>query len=92
MTRIHPSAVVEAGAKLAEDVEIGAHAYVGAEVELASGRGAAAARLRHRPHHARRGQPVFPFAVLGEEPQDHSFSGESTSSWSAATRRSASTP
>lgn len=78
MPRIHPSAVVEPAAKLAEDVEIGAHAYVGAEVELAAG-----VVLRPHAHVTGRttvgeGSRVFPFAVLGEEPQDHSFSGEST--------------
>jgi len=78
LARIHPAAVVEPGAKLAEDVEIGAQAYVGAEVELASG-----VVLRPHAHVTGRttigeGSRVFPFAVLGEEPQDHSFSGEST--------------
>jgi UDP-N-acetylglucosamine acyltransferase len=78
LARIHPTAVVETGAKLAEDVEIGAHAYVGPEVELAAG-------VVLRPHAMVTGRTtigeksrVFPYAVLGEEPQDHSFSGEST--------------
>jgi UDP-N-acetylglucosamine acyltransferase len=78
LARIHPTAVVETGAKLAEDVEIGAHAYVGSEVELAAG-------VVLRPHAMVTGRTtigeksrVFPYAVLGEEPQDHSFSGEST--------------
>jgi UDP-N-acetylglucosamine acyltransferase len=76
--RIHPTAVVERGAKLADDVEIGAGAYVGPDVELASG-------VVLRPHALVTGRTtigegsrVFPFAVLGEEPQDKSFSGEST--------------
>jgi UDP-N-acetylglucosamine acyltransferase len=76
--RIHPSAVVERGAKLADDVEVGAGAYVGPDVELAAG-----VSLRPHAHVTGRttvgeGSRVFPFAVLGEEPQDKSFSGEST--------------
>jgi len=78
LARIHPTAVVETGAKLAEDVEIGAHAYVGAEVELASG-------VILRPHAMVTGKTtvgersrVFPFAVLGEEPQDRSYAGQNT--------------
>jgi UDP-N-acetylglucosamine acyltransferase len=78
LPRVHPTAVVEPGAKLAEDVEIGAHGYVGAEVELAAG-------VVLRPHVCVTGRTtigertrIFPFAVLGEEPQDKSFSGEST--------------
>jgi UDP-N-acetylglucosamine acyltransferase len=78
LTRIHPTAVVERGAKLADDVEIGPGSYVGPDVELAAG-------VVLRPHACVTGRTtvgegsrVFPFAVLGEEPQDKSFSGEST--------------
>jgi UDP-N-acetylglucosamine acyltransferase len=76
--RIHPSAVVEPGAKVADDVVIGACAFVGPEVELAAG-------VEIRPHAHVCGRTtigertrIFPFAVLGEEPQDKSFSGETT--------------
>jgi len=75
---IHPSAVVEPGAKIADEVVIGPCAVVGAEVELAAG-----VELRPYAHVCGRttigeGTRIFPFAVLGEEPQDKSFSGEST--------------
>lgn len=78
MARIHPSAVVEPGAKIADDVVIGACAVVGPEVELAAG-----VELRAHAHVSGRttigeGTRIFPFAVLGEEPQDKSFSGETT--------------
>ncbi len=78
MARIHPSAVVESGAKIADDVVIGACAVVGPEVELAAG-----VELRAHAHVSGRttvgeGTRIFPFAVLGEEPQDKSFSGEAT--------------
>ena len=78
MPRIHPSAVVEPGAKIADGAVIGACAVVGPEVELAAG-----VELRAHAHVTGRttigeGTRIFPFAVLGEEPQDKSFSGEST--------------
>ena len=78
MPRIHPSAVVEPGAKIAADVVIGALAVVGSEVELAAG-----VELRPHAHVCGRttigeGTRVFPFAVIGEEPQDKSFTGETT--------------
>ena len=78
MPEIHPSAVVESGAKLASDVRIGAQAFVGPEVELAAG-----VEIRAHAHVTGRttigeGSRVFPFAVVGEEPQDQSFAGEST--------------
>jgi UDP-N-acetylglucosamine acyltransferase len=78
LPEIHRSAVVESGAKLAEDVVVGAHAYVGPAVELAAG-----VEIRPNAHvsgHTAIGEGtrIFPFAVVGEEPQDQSFSGEST--------------
>lgn len=78
MPRIHPTAVVETGAKLADDVSVGAHVYVGAEVELAAG-----VELRPHAHVTGRttigeGCRIFPHAVVGEEPQDKTFSGEAT--------------
>jgi UDP-N-acetylglucosamine acyltransferase len=73
---VHPSAVVDPRAKLAGDVAIGAYAVVGPDVELAEG-------VELGPHALVTGRTtlgprtrVFPFAVVGEEPQDKSFSGE----------------
>ena len=78
MPRIHASAIIEPGAKIADDVVIGAFAMVGSEVELAAG-----VELRPHAHVCGRttvgeGTRIFPFAVLGEEPQDKSFTGETT--------------
>lgn len=78
MPQIHPTAVVDPGAKLAEGAWIGPLCVVGPDVELASG-----VELRSHVHVWGRtrigaGTRVFPFAVLGEEPQDKSFSGETT--------------
>ncbi len=78
MPLIHPSAVVDPGAKLADDVEIGPFAVVGPDVELAAGVEVKAhALLTGRTSVGERTR-VFPFAVLGEEPQDKSFTGEAT--------------
>lgn len=70
--------MIEPGAKIADDAEIGAFAFVGSDVELAAG-----VELRPHAHVCGRttvgeGTRVFPYAVLGEEPQDKSFSGETT--------------
>jgi UDP-N-acetylglucosamine acyltransferase len=78
VTQIHPSAVVEQRAKLADDAVIGPFCTVGAEVELGPG-----VELRSHVHVTGRTTigprtRVFPFVVLGEEPQDKTFSGEST--------------
>jgi UDP-N-acetylglucosamine acyltransferase len=75
MTRIHPTAIVETGAQLAEGVEIGAYAYVGAQVVLGAG-----TRLHH---HASvegntvlgEGCEVFAYACIGGRTQDLKFKG-----------------
>lgn len=72
---IHPSAVVEAGAELGADVDIGAFAFVGTGVVLGDG-----CRLHH---HASvegntvmgAGCEVFPYANLGAKTQDLKFAG-----------------
>ena len=76
MTTIHPTAIVEAGARLAETVAIGPFCHVGADVELGegvvlhghaiiAGRTAIGANTR-----------IFPFASIGHEPQDLKYAGE----------------
>lgn len=78
MTEIHSTAVVDPRAKIGDDVTIGPCVTVGPEVELAAG-------VELRPHCHVVGRTVvgertriFPFASIGEEPQDKSFSGEET--------------
>ena len=76
---IHPSAVIEPGAKIANDVSIGPFSFIGAEVTLNSG-------VEIKSHVVITGSTeidqetvVYPFAVVGEIPQDLKFSGEKTS-------------
>lgn len=79
MAIVHPTACVETGAVLAPDVVVGAFAFVGPEVELASGVEVGAhATLIGR---TKIGQDcrVFPHACLGGAPQDREWTGESTS-------------
>ncbi len=78
MAEIHPTANIDSKARLAEDVIIGPFAYVGPDVELASG-------VELGPHVVVTGitsvgprTHIFPFACIGEAPQDKTFAGEST--------------
>lgn len=78
MARIHPTAVVDRGAKLADDVEIGPYAVIGPEVELAH-----AVEVGSHVNLAGRtaigsGTRIFPFAVIGAEPQVMDYEGEPT--------------
>jgi UDP-N-acetylglucosamine acyltransferase len=76
--RIHPTALVERGAELGREVEIGPYAIIGAGAELGDG-------CRLGPHvvlegTVRLGAGVIlgAGAVLGSPPQDHKYRGEPT--------------
>jgi UDP-N-acetylglucosamine acyltransferase len=79
MTEVHPSAVVESGAELDDDVHIGPFSLVGPECRI--GRGS---RLESHVVVTGRttlgeGCRVFPFACLGHRPQDLKYRGEKSS-------------
>jgi len=72
---IHPTAVVDPCAKVADDVEVGPYVVVGEGVELAPG-----VEVGSHAHIEGRtlvgaGTRIFPFAVIGTEPQVRGFSG-----------------
>jgi UDP-N-acetylglucosamine acyltransferase len=80
MTRpvLHPTAIVAEGAVLGPGVRVGAYATVGAEVTLGAG-------VEIKSHAVVTGWTelgaetvVFPFAVVGEVPQDLKYRGERT--------------
>lgn len=75
---IHPTAVVHPGARLAEDVEVGAFCVIDEHVELGAG-----TVIGHHvviTGHTRLGRNnrVYPFACLGQAPQDKKYRGEPT--------------
>jgi UDP-N-acetylglucosamine acyltransferase len=76
MSEVHPSAIVDAGARLAPDVRIGPYCVVGGEVTLDAG----VELLSHVVVSGRTsigaGTRIMPFACLGLPPQDRSFAGE----------------
>ncbi|HUK60423.1 MAG TPA: acyl-ACP--UDP-N-acetylglucosamine O-acyltransferase [Stellaceae bacterium] len=76
MTDIHPSAVVEPGARVAGSAKIGPFCHVGALVELGEG----VELLSHVVVAGRtsvgEGTRIFPFASIGHPPQDLKYRGE----------------
>ena len=73
--RIHPTAIIETGATIGAEVEIGAYAFVGAGVTLGEG-----TRLHH--HASVEGNTilgsncqVYPYACIGGLTQDLKFKG-----------------
>jgi UDP-N-acetylglucosamine acyltransferase len=75
---IHPTAVVEPGAKVDPTCEIGPYAIVGADVVLGP-RNVLSAHAIVKGHTALgAANRVFPHAVVGEIPQDLKYGGEPT--------------
>lgn len=77
-TSIHPSAVVEPGAEIGAGVTVGPFAVIGAKVRLDD-------RVTVKSHAVVTGMTdvgeetvIFPFASVGEIPQDKKFGGEAT--------------
>jgi UDP-N-acetylglucosamine acyltransferase len=78
LASIHPSAIVEDGARLAGDVSVGPFCHVGPETTLGPG----VTLLSHvvvagRTTIGARSK-VFPFASLGHQPQDLKYRGEAS--------------
>jgi UDP-N-acetylglucosamine acyltransferase len=69
---------VEAGAKLADDTEVGPYALVGPEVELGAGVKVESHASVIGRTQVGAGSRIFPYACIGGEPQDRNFTGEST--------------
>ncbi|MGE4295203.1 MAG: acyl-ACP--UDP-N-acetylglucosamine O-acyltransferase [Campylobacterales bacterium] len=78
MTNIHPTAIIETGAKLAPDVQVGPYAFIGANVSI--GRGTTIGHGAHIEGHTTVGSDnrIFSYAVLGSAPQDLKYAGEPT--------------
>ncbi|TLF49763.1 acyl-ACP--UDP-N-acetylglucosamine O-acyltransferase [Halomonas urmiana] len=75
---IHPTALIDPAARLADDVEVGPFAVIGADVEIGAG-------SRIGPHVVIKGPTVlgartriFQFASVGEDCQDKKYAGEPT--------------
>jgi UDP-N-acetylglucosamine acyltransferase len=76
MPRVHPTAIVEVGARLADNVTVGPYCCVGPEVSLDDG-------VELMSHVVVGGQTrigartrIFPFASIGLPPQDLKYRGE----------------
>lgn len=76
--QVHPTAVVEDGATLADDVSIGPFCVVGGQVTLGSGVELKAHAVVGGRTTMGAGCVVYPFASIGMPPQDLKYRGEDT--------------
>jgi UDP-N-acetylglucosamine acyltransferase len=77
--RVHPTAIVDPGARLAAGVEVGAYSIIGAKVEIGEGTWIGAHVVLDGPMRIGRKNRIFHFASLGAAPQDKKYAGEPTS-------------
>lgn len=76
MPNIHPTAIVEPGAELAEDVSIGPYCRVGPQVVLGPGTVVLQGAIVEGLTRLGKGNRIFPYAIVGAEPQDRKYQGE----------------
>ncbi|SDB45152.1 acyl-ACP--UDP-N-acetylglucosamine O-acyltransferase [Belnapia rosea] len=78
MAQIHPSAVIAAGAQLADDVRIGPFCSIGPEAVLEAGVELVSHVVVDGATRIGAGVRVLPFASIGTPPQDTKYKGEPT--------------
>ena len=75
---IHPTAIVEPGARLAKGVAVGAYALIGAQVEVGEGSVIGPHVIIEGRTRIGRNNRIAQFASLGGPPQDKKYAGEDT--------------
>ena len=75
---IHPTALVDAAARLGNNVSIGAYSVIGADVDIGDGTSIGPHVVIEGPTKIGRDNRIFQFASLGAAPQDKKYAGEPT--------------
>jgi UDP-N-acetylglucosamine acyltransferase len=75
---IHPTALIDPGARLGENVTVGAYSVIGADVEIGDGTWIGPHVVINGPTRIGRDNRIFQFSSLGEMPQDKKYGGEPT--------------
>lgn len=78
MARVHPSAIVDARAELADDVQVGPFTLIGPDVTIAAGTSIQSHVVITGRTRIGRDNKIFSFCTLGEIPQDKKYAGEPT--------------
>jgi UDP-N-acetylglucosamine acyltransferase len=78
MARVHPTALIESGAQLADDVEIGAYSIVGPNVRIGTGTTIGPHTVLQGHTSIGRNNRIHAFCSIGGPPQDKKYAGEPT--------------
>jgi UDP-N-acetylglucosamine acyltransferase len=75
---IHPSAVIDPSAKIADKVNIGPWTLIGADVEIGEGCDISSHVVIKRPTKIGTGNKVYQFSTIGDDTPDLKYNGEPT--------------
>jgi UDP-N-acetylglucosamine acyltransferase len=75
---IHPTAIVDPKANIADDVEIGAYSIIGPDVSIDSGTWVGPHVVIEGHTSIGKNNRIFQFSSLGAMPQDKKYAGEPT--------------
>lgn len=75
---IHPQAVIDPSAKLADGVSVGPFSVIGADVAIGEGSEIGSHVVIEGPTVIGRENKIYSFASIGGDPQDKKYAGEST--------------
>ncbi len=75
---VHPQAIVDPSAKLADGVTVGPWSYIGPDVEIGEGTEILSHVVVKGPTKIGRNNRIFQFCSIGEECQDKKYAGEPT--------------
>ncbi len=76
--KAHPTALIDPGARIAEDVEIGAYTIIGPQVTIGEACRIGPQVVITGRTTIGRNNRIFQFSSLGDEPQDKKYAGEDT--------------
>ncbi len=77
-TAIHPTAIIDPQAELAEGVEVGPYSVIGADVRIGQGCRIGSHVVIDGPTQLGAENQIYQFASIGAAPQDKKFAGEAT--------------
>lgn len=78
MAEIHPTAIVDRGAELADGVTVGPYAIIGPGVTIGPGTTVGTHAVLKGPTRIGADNRIFQFASIGDDPQDKKYAGEPT--------------
>jgi len=78
MSKIHPTALVDGGAELGADVQVGPYSVIGKGVVIGDGSWIGPHVVLRGPTRIGRDNRIFQFSSVGDEPQDKKYAGEDT--------------